>query len=107
MNKPLKLLFEEAAKYVGFVRECESLFREDDDLITSYRLYDLFIRAYEAGVESSPAKEDLQKTLAYSDELKKQNKELKQAVIRWRERHWPGTDQKAVVEREFPDIRNI
>lgn len=36
--------------------------------------------------------------------LVKQNRELKDALIRWRERTWPGTDQRAVIERDFPAI---
>ena len=38
------------------------------------------------------------------DELRKQNKSLKESLIKWRQREWPNTDQRAVVEREFPVI---
>jgi hypothetical protein len=33
--------------------------------------------------------------------LRKQNKQLKEALIKWRQREWPGTDQRSVVESEF------
>ena len=34
----------------------------------------------------------------------KQNASLKEALIGWRQRAWTGTDQRAVVERDYPEI---
>lgn len=32
-----------------------------------------------------------------------QNRALKEALIGWRQRAWPGIDQRAVVERDYPE----
>jgi hypothetical protein len=37
-------------------------------------------------------------------EIEEQNKQIKEALIRWRQREYPGTDQRLIVERDFPFI---
>lgn len=39
-----------------------------------------------------------------ADKLRKQNRELKDALIGWREWQYPGTDQRPAVERNFPEL---
>lgn len=37
------------------------------------------------------------------DGVIQQNRALKEALIGWRQKAWPGIDQRAVVERDFPE----
>lgn len=37
-------------------------------------------------------------------ELSKEARSMRQALIGWRQRAWPGTDQTKVIDRDFPAI---
>ena len=39
-----------------------------------------------------------------ADKLREQNRQLKDALSRGRVRAYPGTDQRQVVERDFPEL---
>jgi len=40
-----------------------------------------------------------------NEQLKKQNRQLKEALIGWRQQAWPVVDQRAVIEKDFPEIK--
>ena len=39
-----------------------------------------------------------------ADKLRQQNRELKELLIGWRARAYPGIEQRSVVERVYPEI---
>jgi hypothetical protein len=37
-------------------------------------------------------------------QLREQNRQLKESLIKWRSKEFPGTDQRIVVDRNYPEI---
>lgn len=56
------------------------------------------------GTMPKPTAEKLEEQERTIKALREQNAQLKVALIRWRQQQWPHTDQKAVIERDFPQI---
>jgi hypothetical protein len=81
---------------VRFVKpDAEAVERERDSADERARMLNFQKEKLEAALAAAQGEVDL---------AKKQITYLKSALIRWRKREWPGTDQAAVIERDLQVI---